>query len=351
MTPVHPPEIADYASASTESTANAFGCDRPTSSMKRIFRGTNGLRAGWRLLIFIALSGILIGGALLVGHGGPQGFRNAQKHLGEVVVTPSLMAGSEALTFALLCLATLAMARIENRKFSEYGLPMRLALRKDFWVGCLTGFLTISGTLFAMFLLRGFRITGLALHGKAALFALAGWAIAFLMAGLFEEFLCRGYLQYMLASNIGFWPAAFAMSGLFAIGHVFNPYEKLAGVASVVLFGLLLCFLLLRSGNLWCAVGFHAAYDWGQTFYGVSDSGIVPYHNLFHSTFSGPQWLTGGIVGPEASVLTPIALALAALVFSRYYRENRYQTTKSRLIASQPDEDSAILLPPSTMTT
>ena len=52
---------------------------------------------------------------------------------------------------------------------------------------------------------------------------------------------------------------------------------------------------------------------------------MAPYHNLLNSAFSGLRWLTGGIVGPEASVLTPIALSLVALVFSRYYRENRYQ--------------------------
>jgi hypothetical protein len=60
-------------------------------------------------------------------------------------------------------------------------------------------------------------------------------------------------------------------------------------------------------------------------FYGVPDSGIVPYHNLLNSTLSGPHWLTGGVVGPEASVLTPMALLVVALVFSSYYRENRYQ--------------------------
>jgi hypothetical protein len=63
-------------------------------------------------------------------------------------------------------------------------------------------------------------------------------------------------------------------------------------------------------------------------FYGVPDSGIVPYHNLFNSAFQGPRWLTGGIVGPEASVITPIALLLVALIFSRYYRQNVYPACK-----------------------
>jgi uncharacterized protein len=321
MTSVTQRKAVEYTLKSTASVS----VSQPAFGMRSVFMGPRGLRAGWRLLIFIGILAVLIGGVGIASHGGPQGLRDAHKHMGEVAVTPSLMGISEAITFALLCLATLVMGRIEKRKFSEYGLPLRQALRKDFWIGCLSGFMTISGTLLAMFLLHGFRITGLALHGKAILYSLAGWTVAFLLAGLFEEFLCRGYLQYTLASVIGFWPAALVMSGLFAFGHAFNPHETVAGVASVVLFGLLLCLFLQHSGNLWCAVGFHAAYDWGQTFYGVPDSGIAPYNNLFNSTFSGPQWLTGGIVGPEASVLTPIALVLVALVFTRCYHKNRYQ--------------------------
>ena len=180
-----------------------------------------------------------------------------------------------------------------------------------------------------MFRLHGFRITGLALHGTAILSSLVEWSIAFLLVGLFEEYAFRGYVQYTLASGMGFWPAAFLMSGLFGLAHfILNPNENAVGSVAVVPFGLLLCLFLRRTGNLWCAVGFHFAYDWGQTFfYGVPDSGIVPYHNLFNSVFSGPRWLTGGAVGPEASILTPIALLIVALVFSRYYRENRYRIT------------------------
>ena len=236
MTPLNQLKAAD-------STA-PVSVSQPASGMRSLFLGPRGLRVGWRLLIFIGLLVVLFGGAALVSHGGPQGLRNALKHVDEVTVTPFKMGASEAVVFALLCLATLVMGGLENRKFSEYGLPLRQALGKDFWIGCLSGFLSLSGTLLAMFLLHGFRITGFALHGKAILYALTGWAIAFLMVGLCEEFLNRGYLQYTLACGIGFWPAAFVMSGFFAFGHAFNPHETLAGVASVVLFGLLLLSLI-----------------------------------------------------------------------------------------------------------
>jgi membrane protease YdiL (CAAX protease family) len=156
-----------------------------------------------------------------VGHGGPHGLRDAYKNVGQVVVTPIKMGVSEAIAFALLSVATMLTGRIEHRKFSGYGLPLRLALRKDFWIGYLSGFLAIGGTLLAMFLLHAFRITGLALHGTSMLYSMGGWGIAFLLAGLCEEFLNRGYVLYTLASGIGFSPAAFVTSGLFAFGHAF----------------------------------------------------------------------------------------------------------------------------------
>jgi len=302
----------------------------PTSGLTPIFIGPNGLRAGWRLLIFVALVVVLLGGFVLIRNGGVQGFREAQKHVGEITVTPLLMGGSEAIAFLILCAAALIMGKIEHRKFSQYGLPLRQALRKNFWLGSLWGFLAISGTLLTMFLLHGFRVTGLALHGTAILSSVIAWGIAVVLVGLFEEFFCRGYVQYTLASGIGFWPAAFVMSFLFGFGHAFNPGETVVGAVAAGLFGLLFCLFLRRTGNLWIAVGFHAAWDWGQTFYGVPDSGIVPYHSVLSSAFSGPRWLTGGTVGPEASILTPIALLVVALIFSRYYRENRYQILEPR---------------------
>jgi membrane protease YdiL (CAAX protease family) len=303
-----------------------------SSGFKQIFVGPNGVRAGWRVFMFIALCAVLMGSFVLIRAGGPEAFREAYKNQNQsqVTITPLLMGGSEAITLLVLCIAALAMGKLEHRKLAEYGLPLRLALKKDFWVGSLIGFSAISGTLLTIFLLHGFRITGLAIHGTAILYSLFGWGIAFLLAGLVEEFLFRGYIQYTLSTGIGFWPAAFLMSGLFGLGHFFNSHETARGSATVVLFGLLLCLFLQRTGHLWCAVGFHLGYDWGQMFYGVPDSGIAPYQNMLNSTLSGPAWLTGGSVGPEASFLTPLALLVVAVLFSRYYPETRYHVQKQQ---------------------
>lgn len=295
--------------------------------LKFIFTGPSGLRAGWRLLIFAVLIVGLIGGMLIIGNGGVEGFKQAQRNEGQTIVTPLIMGRSTGIAFLLICVATWIMSRIEHRGFGEYGLRLRPAFRRDFWFGGMSGFLALSAALLSMFLLHGFRITGLALSGTAILSSMLAWGLAFIAAGLCEEFLMRGYAQCTLASGIGFWPAAFISSTLFAFGHAFNAHETFVGVAAVVFFGLLHCLLLQRTGSLWMAIGFHAGWDWGQTcFYGVPDSGIVPYYSVFHSAANGPAWLSGGIVGPEASIFCPIALLAVAVIFSHFYRQRLYKT-------------------------
>lgn len=294
-----------------------------------LFRGPNGIRAGWLVLIFLILIvSIAIVFAIpfalmsVLNKGGDQSL------VGIAVsgLTPLGLSISEGVLFVIPSIAALIMARIERRKYGQYGLPARFAFRQDFWIGLLVGFLSISSSLLGIFAFHGFHLTGLAIHGSTIVSATAAWGATFFIVGLAEEFSFRGYLQYTLTTGMGFWPTAILLSCLFGLAHKSNPGETWSGLFSVVLFGLLFCIFLRRTGNLWWAVGFHAGWDWGQTFfYGVADSGIPPYHNLFGSVFHGPDWLTGGSVGPEASVFTPIVLIIVAGLFTSVYRENRYQ--------------------------
>lgn len=268
------------------------------STLKTIFLGSEGLRAGWRLLMFLAISIVLLAAFVLIRAGGVQGFLAQQRNASQITVTPLLMGGSEAIALLIICFAALAMAKIERRKFGEYGLPMAQALGKIFGRGRCGDFWLLAARCWGSFC-YGFRITGFAFHGKVIVSAMIAWGVACLLAGLFEELLCRGYVQYTLGCGIGYWPAAVILSGLFGLGHAFNPNETAVGAIGAGLFGILFCLFLRRRRSLWIPVGFHVAWDWGQTFYGVPDSGMQPYHNVFSSVFSGPTWLTGGASRPS----------------------------------------------------
>jgi len=302
----------------------------PQPPANDIFRGPDGIRAGWRVLIFIALCALI---AMLIA-AGLYGFTRAKGQVGISQLTPVGIGLSEAAIFLVTAISAVVMSRIERRSFGLYGLPIRSAFGSDFWVGGLAGFLAISLCLFLIYAFHGFHLTGLAIHGSLIVSSTAAWALAFVVVGLAEEFAFRGYMQFTITTGLGFWPAAVLMSLLFGLAHAGNPGESKTGLASVVVFGLVFSLILRRTGNLWWVVGFHAGWDWGQTFfYGVPDSGVSPYHNLFNSSFHGPQWLTGGTVGPEASIFTPIVLVLAAIIFTRFYRENRYPADSKPLPA------------------
>jgi membrane protease YdiL (CAAX protease family) len=290
------------------------------STTKRIFIGPNGLRAGWRLLIFMAIVVAMSAVARMIIK------RFFPAALDPVQITPMRIIVPDVLFCIILAVATWVMSKIEGRRLGQYGLPRSEALRKDFRVGLSIGLLATSSTVLSIFALHGVRFTSAEIHGAAIFTAAAAWALAFLLAGLAEEFLFRGYAQFTLTTGMGFWPSAFLLSGLFGLVHASNGGETVLGSLSVVSFGLLLCLFLRRTGNLWCAIGFHLGYDWGQTFlYGVPNNGLLPSQSLLSASLSGPRWLTGGTVGPEASIFCPIVLAIVAIVFSLKYREARYR--------------------------
>ena len=228
--------------------------------------------------------------------------------------------------FVAAAIPALVLARVENRPWGAYGLPGRLAFGKLFWVGAVWGFASITLLLGTMYGLRVFQVGHLAIHGMRSVKFAAFWASYFLLVGLFEDFHFRGYLQFTLTRGIGFWPAAVLLSGYFGWSHRLNEGERWTGLLAAAVIGLFFCLTLRRTGSLWFAVGFHAAWDWGETFvYSVPDSGTLFPGHLLKTSFHGPAWLTGGMVGPEGSLLCFVVIAVVWVVFARRYRDVKYR--------------------------
>jgi hypothetical protein len=96
--------------------------------------------------------------------------------------------------------------------------------------------------------------------------------------------------------------------------------RNLAGALEVFLFAIFACLTLRRTGALWFAIGFHAAGDYAETFlFSVRDSGYAASWTFLNSSFHGPGWLTGGKVGPEASVFSMLVLCVAMFCFHFLY--------------------------------
>ncbi len=296
-------------------------------SARGIFRGPHGARAGWRLLLFLVIAIGLFTGmqyAILLavrrsGMKPPDG------------LSPVVLGISDLVVLLATVIATLIMARLERRRLRDYGLPGRTAFAGEFWGGCLFGFAAVTLLIVLIWIFGGYSFGTLAIHGRTLVLFVVLWAIASLLIGFAEEFFFRGYPQFTLSTGIGFWPAAFLISFLFGALHYFTkPHERWPDWACTSLLALLLCLMLRRTGDLRFPIGMHAGFDFGAIFiYSGPNGGELAHGRLLSASFHGPMWLTGGPLGPEASLLVFPVIALMFVVFHWLYREARFFPAES----------------------
>ncbi|MDE3137615.1 MAG: CPBP family intramembrane metalloprotease [Acidobacteriota bacterium] len=283
------------------------------STLRFIFFNERELRAGWRLLVYIALAVLFLLGLQLAAS-------RLHLPLPTSQMKPVGMLVGELLSLAAAFGAAAIMGVFEHRTIGVYGLPAREAFRSRFWQGVVWGLVMVTAIILLIAAGGGYSFGRIPLNSGAIFRYAALWGLVFLTVGFFEEFLFRGYTQFTLATGIGFWPAAIVLSVGFGGAHLMNPGEGWVGALGVVTIAMFFCLTLRRTGSLWFAVGLHAAFDWGETFlYSVPNSGIVAPGHLSNSSLHGARWLTGGTVGPEGSVMAFAVMAAAFVVFAYVY--------------------------------
>ncbi len=290
----------------------------PRPLVVRVFFGHDGLRAGWRFAIYFLLV-VILGGAVgrvmrAIGHS----HRMTGISAWTVVI-------SDTILLAIVLVPSLIMGMIEKRSLADYFLPLRHAFGRRFWEGALWGFVALTVLLAAIGATGDLTFGQVDLHGSRLLYYAAVWGLAFTLVGLAEEYGLRGYSQFTLARGLGFWPAALILSIAFAWLHRGNPGENTVGLLDVVVIALFFCLTLRVTGNLWFAIGYHAAWDWGETFfYGVPNSGMAAPGHLFAPSLHGSPWITGGTAGPEGSVFSLALTCVVAALFAVRFRKKSF---------------------------
>jgi membrane protease YdiL (CAAX protease family) len=209
------------------------------------------------------------------------------------------------ITIALVLAAyKLVIVRLGERPRDD--LPARGAL-KNLGLGLLMGLVLFSIIVGVAWLAGVYRIVG---QGDASHLLLALVAMA-IMPGFMEELLFRGILFRWIEEFGGTWAALIVTSALFGLAHILNPNATwFSSFAIAVEAGVLLGGAYMLTGNLWLPIGLHAAWNFTQgEIFDVPVSGIDE-QGLVQAKLSGPELLSGGSFGLEASV---IALALATL--------------------------------------
>jgi membrane protease YdiL (CAAX protease family) len=280
------------------------------NTLRWIFVGTAGIRAGWSIAIFLAILAaefMLVNRAMNAAHLQPP--RGGE-------IPPIGMIVFELISIITVAIATFVMSRIESRAFLSYGYVDARKLSRLCW-GALVGFVALCALVGILVLFRAIAFDGRALSGSSILAYGAAWAFTFVLVGIAEESTVRGYLLFTLSRGLNFFWASIVLSALFGLIHAGNPGETPVGLAAAAFIGLVFCFSIWLTGSLYWAIGIHAAWDWAQSyFFGVADSGLRIRGHLFETHAVGNSLLSGGSTGPEGSIFC--FLVMIAVAFGLY---------------------------------
>jgi membrane protease YdiL (CAAX protease family) len=340
--------------------------DEPYRGLRWIFIGPQGLRAGWSVAVFFLLYTYLLEGigyviysAHLIG--------NADDF------SPGPMFFEEAGGLLALLIAVALVGLMEHRSILAYNLT-GTRRPKHLLFGMAAGFLALSALVGALAAGGWLHFGPVALSGAAIIRFGLLWGCIFLIGACVEEGMCRCYLLFTLTRGInfwwalgicaylcarlamkphlesdvwgvyaavliglipcfllhlkrapsgGFWCAAWITSTYFGYMHTVNPGETGIGIFAAAFLGFVFCVSVRLTGSAWWAIGCHAGWDWGETyFYGTADSGLTPQGCYLTSSPAGNPLWSGGAVGPEGSVLVLGAILLVLALLLVYGRLN-----------------------------
>ncbi|NQX94754.1 MAG: CPBP family intramembrane metalloprotease, partial [Erythrobacter sp.] len=151
---------------------------------------------------------------------------------------------------------------------------------------------------------------------------LEGWLGVFMsagvVAGFVEEVLFRGIIFRWVEELAGSWAALAVSALLFGFAHAGNENATLfSSVAIAIEAGVLLGAAYMLTRSLWLAVGIHAGWNLTQGLvFDVAVSGFE-VNGVVEAQMSGPDWLSGGAFGLEASVIALVVATSAGLVMLR----------------------------------
>jgi len=265
--------------------------------IRQLFRGSDGTwRTGWRiaamlLLLTIVIVGINVGWRALglpgQQQGGPWMF----------LLFSSLVSG------AALGIITLLLRYFENLGLAAIGMPFAARAWSETAVGTLLGAVPVS-LLVGLAVIAGYgSVSPGGMNAASFVQMLLPMLLAGFLLAAWEEFVLRGYLLRQLSLGLNPAAAVVITGVLFGLMHSGNPGANWQGLLYTAIGGILMGWLVLRSGSLWLLIGYH--FGWNATasgLFGLELSGFEEESSLFNSTLAGADWLTGGSYGFEASL-------------------------------------------------
>jgi len=291
-----------------DSTAEFFCSERPdmTDLRKRE-------RPVWlRVLQFPLVRLVLLGSVLFL----LAGISNSLWD--EAFADRPLIAAGMAALMAVIGLGVYAgfVRFVEQRPVSELALSK---MGRELGVGLLGGAALYTLCVLILMALGVYRIESI--NPVALMLPSLAMAVS---SGVFEELLHRGTIFRNVEEVLGSWIALLVSALFFGFLHLGNADGNILGALAITIeAGLLLAALYLLTRRLWLCIGFHMAWNFTQAgIFSGTVSGGFEQPGLFKAVIAGPESLTGGEFGMEASlvalvVCTSLGLAVLAVAIRR----------------------------------
>lgn len=314
-------------------------------------------RAAWRLLVHFSAFVILVGvvTSLLATAWFVLGPSERIGADGGAADSPSLFLISVlASTVAIFVSLWLAGRFLDKRPFRAYGFDVNAGWWLDLAFGLFLGAFLMCGVFLAQYALGWVTVTDSFqsnLEGTPFALAILLPLTVFLCVGVYEEALSRGYQLTNLAEGLNYpifgGPkgavilAWIITSGVFGVLHLGNPNASFISTTNIALAGILLGVGYVLTGQLAIPIGVHITWNFFQgNVFGFPVSGLEGLGASFLTTeVSGPDLWTGGVFGPEAGLLVPIAIVAGSLLTFLWVRFRHGSADILASIAEPPERE------------
>lgn len=205
---------------------------------------------------------------------------------------------------------------IEKKNLSEMGLTKRFG---NYFIGAVVGVILLVLSVAAIVLTGNMEYHGVFENVDILMILLLFGG--FIIQGATEEILCRGIVLHALREKTSVWIAIAVSTVLFIIPHWSSLFDGgtvygVIGVANLVLISIIFSLLTVRFKSIWAACGLHSF--WNAILYSVLGLNLSGKDETVTAIFDmqsvGKNIWNGGEYGIEASIITAVVLALAAVL-------------------------------------
>lgn len=202
-------------------------------------------------------------------------------------------------TGVMVAVYILLFRHYENRAITELS---GTGLIRDGLVGLFAGALCIGVIIVILYALGYYRILS-----TKSVSTLILTLLFFTTLSFFEELVFRGIVFRIAEESLGTNLALIISALLFGLAHIPNEHANVISIISAAAGGVLAGLLFSMTKQLWLPIFFHAGWNWAQLALGVAVSGMEDMGEIssyVDAKLEGPELLTGGVFGPENSIIT-----------------------------------------------